>query len=80
MTAEDMAMKLISFINDEILRQEKNMQQLNMKKMIMTTDQFNKEHGMIVGSVTTLHAIAQKVQNMHIESDDTKFMYKGKTR
>lgn len=80
MTAEEMAMEMISFINSEILKQEKAMQQLQMKKIVMTNDQFIKEHSLIIGSVNTLHAIAQQVQNMNIKADDTKFTYTGKTK
>jgi hypothetical protein len=80
MTAEDMAIEMIKFINEEIKRQEKALHQLNQKKILLTVDQFHKDHGKIIGAVETLHAIARQVKNIHIESDDNKFMYKGKTR
>ena len=80
MTPDDMAEEMIKFINEEIRRQEKALQQLQQRKIILTSDQFHKEHGMIIGAVNTLHAIARQVKNIHIESDDTKFMYKGKSR
>lgn len=80
MTPDDMADEMIKFINEEIRSQEKALHQLQQRKVLLTSDQFHKDHGKIVGAVETLHRIARQIKNIHIESDDTKFMYKGTTR